>query len=237
MEPIIPNPEFFFPGTFDDEPPVVEGNPVNLHQAGVDGIDPAYDAGHSALTGVIGFDPYDYVYTSEETRQNIEKELPQWGPPFVKFVDGRITELEKKVEKALEKWQFETQTFVEQNSFNTDSSGNVGANPANAPIIIATNPGWTYAIHRVVILLDGSTFGSPFTAAGAFWELRVNGETIDGASCVSGQGSLPKILTYGTRDAPRVRDGENLTFFANALTANKRMTVKVQASVDRTIEG
>lgn len=238
MEPIYPVPEFFFPGTFDDEPPVIEGNPVRMHQGGLDGIDPSFDAVNSSvLAGAIGYDPSDLSIPSLDTRQSIEEELPQWGPPFVKFVDEKISRLEKKVERALERWSYETQTFIDQNSFNTDGSGNVGSNPANAPIIIASNPGFTYALHRAIILLDGATFGSPFTGAGDYWEFRINGETVDGRSLVSGQGSLPVVITYGTRDALRIRDGENLTFFASGLTANKRMTVKVQCSVDRTIEG
>lgn len=213
-------------------------NERSLHQGGLDRIDPAFDATHfDVLSGAIGLDPSDLYLPSEETQFDIERELPQWGPPFVKFVDGRISELEKKVDQAMAKWQYQTQTFIDQNTFNTDSGGNVGANPANAPILIASLPGWTYALHRAIILLDGATFGAPFTGAGDFWEFRINGETVDGRSLVSGQGSLPVVVTYGTRDALRIRDGENLTFFANGLTANKRMTVKVQCSVDRTIEG
>lgn len=229
--------EFWSPGTFD---PTEEwpANERTLHLAGLDGIDPAYDAGHSALTGIIGFDPADYIQTSEETQLDIEQNLPQWGPPFVKFVDGRITDLEKKVNKAIEKWQFETQTFVIESSFNTDGVGNVGSNAANAPVLIQANPGWTYAVHRYIILLDGSNFGTPFTIANGYWELRYNGvETVDGGSLTSGQGSLPVVKTYGTRDALRVRDGENLTFFLFNASATKRVTVKLQCSVDRTIEG
>lgn len=227
--------EFFVPGTFG---PDESANEASLHQGGMDRIDGSWDAVHGdLLAGAIGFDPADLYAPSEDTRLTIEKELPQWGPPFVKFVDERISHLEKEVQKAIEKWSFQTQTFVDTNSFMTDGSGNVGANPANAPVIIAAPPGFTYALHRMIILLDGATFGQPFTGANDYWELRVNGEAVDGRSLVSGQGSLPVVVTYGTRDAIRIRDGENLTFFAVGLTANKRMTVKVQCSVDRTIEG
>lgn len=238
MEPIVPIPEFFFPGTFEVEPPYREGDPQNLHQAGMDAIDPAYDAIHpDNLAGAIGFDPADYA-PSLDSELTIEKGLPQWGPPFVKFVDHRISELEKKVQKAIEQWSFQTQTFVLETSFNTDGTGNVGAPGSAAPVLVESRPGWTYALHRFIVLQDPATFGTPFTGAGCYWELRMNGvETVDGGSLASGSGSLPFVKTYGTRDALRIRDGELLTFFIFNTSANKRMTVKLQCSVDRTIEG
>lgn len=228
--------EFWSPGTFDP----TESWPVNertLHQGGLDGIDPAYDANHYALTGIIGFDPSDYIIPSGESQLDIEKELPQWGPPFVKFVDGRITALEKKVEKALEKWQFETQTYFNVASLNTDASGNIGTGVQDKANILTPPPGFTLALHRIGIFPDGSNFGTPFTAAGAYWELRIGNETIDGGSMVSAVGSIPVVKTYGTRDALRVRDGEVLSFFMSAGPASKRITLKLQSSVDRTTEG
>lgn len=228
--------EFWSPGTFDpteDWP----ANETTLHQAGLDSIDPAYDGGHFALTGVIGFDPADYILPSGETQLDIEPELPQWGPPFVKFVDGRISELEKKVEKALEKWQFETQTYFNVASLNTDASGNIGTSVQDKANILTPPPGFTLALHRIGIFVDGSNFGTPFTAAGAYWELRIGNETIEGGSMVSAVGSLPVVRTWGTRDALRVRDGEVLSFFMNAGPASKRVFLKMQSSVDRTTEG
>ena len=237
MEPIIPEPEFFFPGTFEVEPPYREGTPENMHLAGLDGIDPAYDANNAALTGVIGFDPMDLISPSLDTREDIEHELPQWGPPFVKFVDGRISDLEKKVNEAIEKWSFQTQTYFNIASLNTDASGNIGTGVQDKANILEPPPGFTIALHRFSIFPDGSTFGTPFTAAGAYWELRIGNETIDGGSMVSGVGSIPVVRTYGTRDALRIRDGEILSFFMSAGPASKRITLKMQSSVDRTIEG
>lgn len=225
---------FGIPGTFDP----TEDWPANeqtLHQAGADQIAPAYDP-ITALTGGIGLDPYD-VYPSEDTQLDIEKkELPQWGPPFVKFVDDRMTELERKVIRELEKWQFQTRTDFFVAGMQTDGSGNISAINPNCNLY-EPPPGFTFALHRIGIFLDGSTFGTPFTGAGDYWELRINGEAIDGGSLVSGQGSLPVVKTWGTRDALRVRDGEILSIFVVGVTANKRITVKGQGSLDRTIEG
>ena len=237
MEPIIPNPEFFFPGTFDEEPPEVSPNERTFHQGGLDAIDPAYDSSHNVLTGAIGFDPVDLFAPSLQTRDDIEPELPQWGPPFVKFVDGRITELEKKVDKAIEKWSFQTQTYYNVASLNTDASGNIGTGVQDKANILTPPPGFTIALHRIGIFPDGSNFGTPFTAAGSYWELRIGNETIDGGSMVSAVGSIPVVRTYGTRDALRIRDGEILSFFMSAGPASKRITIKMQSSVDRTIEG
>src|SRR5215475_8840575 len=96
---------------WDAEP---SANEAELHQGGLDHIDPAFDATHyNLLAGAIGLDPADPFTPSEDQRLTIEKQLPQWGPPFVKFVDHRISELEKLMNKAMERWQFETVTVVD----------------------------------------------------------------------------------------------------------------------------
>lgn len=230
--------EFF--GASPPWDPTSDGNEEVFHQGGLDGIDPSYDAVRSKLlAGAIGLDPYDGVYPSEQTQLSIEQELPQWGPPFVKFVDGRLSELEKKVEDALGKWQYQTQTYFNVASFNTDASGNVGTGVQDKANILTPPPGFTIALHRIGIFADGFNFGNPFTAAATWWELRIGNETIEGGSTVSGQGSIPVIKTWGTRDALRIRDGEVLSFFLTGAAgiANKRITIKMQGSVDRTIEG
>jgi hypothetical protein len=231
-----PRHEFYIPGTFDPTETWPE-NEQTLHQGGLDRIAPAFDP-NTLLTGAIGVDPYDTVYPTGDTQLEIErKQLPQWGPPFVKFVDDRITELEKKVIEKLEKWQFETQTYYAVASLNTDASGNIGNSVQDKSYLITPPPGWTVALHRIGIFVDGSTFGQPFTAANAYWTLRIGNEDIEGGSMVSTVGSLPVVRTWGTRDALRIRDGEIMTLFMSLGPASKRVTVKMQGSVDRTIEG
>lgn len=218
--------------------PTHEADSSELHEGGLDGIDPAFDSVHSdLLAGAIGLDPVDLFTPSAESQLDIEKQLPQWGPPFVKFVDDRISHLEKEVQKAIERWSFQTQTFFNVASLNTDASGNIGTGVQDKSNILTPPPGFTLALHRIGIFPDGSNFGTPFTAAASYWELRIGNETIEGGSTVSGQGSLPAIKTWGTRDALRIRDGEVLSFFMSAGPASKRITIKMQASVDRTIEG
>jgi hypothetical protein len=244
MEPIIPNPEFFIPGTFEVEPPYREGDPENLHQGGLDTIDPAYDPIHTGiLTGAIGFDPADYASTSLETQQDIEPNLPQWGPPFVTFVDKRITELEKKVDKAIERWSFEPVTAFYMASVQTTATG--GLDQATTPncIFLEPPPGFTFALHRLEVLTPGTafTFASPFNGAGSYWEFRVNNEARDGGSLVANAPlrpfGLPFVVTYGTRDAPRVRDGEIGSLFLNAGPNSTKITIKAQGTLDRTQEG
>lgn len=227
--------EFWSPGTFDP----TESWPANeqtLHQGGLDGIDPSYDSGHSALTGVIGFDPSDYL-PSLLTREDVEPELPQWGPPFVKFVDGRITDLEKKVIKEIEKWQFQTVTLCKTVGLQTDGSGNINSSIGGAGILFETVPGFTLALHRISIKPSGSNFGSPFASAGYF-EIRVNEDMVDGSQIgASPLPSYPIVKTWGTRDAIRIRDGEILKLFMASGPTNSQITVKIQGSYDRTIEG
>lgn len=216
-----PEYEFGVPGTFQ--------NSGMLHLAGLDGIDPAID-----YPVAPGFDPSDLDTPSEETQLQIEKALPQWGPPFVKFVDERLSALEKAVEEAILKWSFQTRTDYFVSSAQTDGSGNIADQTC---FIYKPPPGFTLALHRLVILADGSNAGTPFTAAGGYWEIRVGGEAISFGSLVSGAGSLPVEKTWGTRDAPRIRDGEVATFFMSAGPISKRITLKGQGSLDRTVEG
>ena len=243
MEPIIPSPEFFFPGTFEVEPPYREGTPENLHLAGLDGIDPAGDQSVAALTGIIGFDPMDLISPSLDTREDIEHELPQWGPPFVKFVDGRITDLEKKVDKQIEKWQFESQTAIYESSVQTTGSGGLDQVTTPNCILFQAVPGFTFALHRLEVTAPGTnfTFAAPFNGAGAYWEFRVNNEARDGGSLVAAAAlrpfGIPFILPYGTRDAIRIRDGEVASLFLSAGPANTKINIKCQGTLDRTIEG
>lgn len=243
MEPIFPSPEFFVPGTFDIEPPYAEPNEATFHEGGLDQIDPAFDQIHGdLLAGAIGYDPSDLL-PSEQTQHDIEQQLPQWGPPFVRFVDGRLSELEKKVDKAIEKWSFQTQTIVFNGSAQTTGSGGLDQVTTPNCIILSSDPGWTFAIHRLEVLVPGTAFNfaTPFNGAGAYWELRVNNEARDGGSLVLNAPQrafgLPFVLTYGTRDAIRVRDGEIASLFINAGPANTKIQYKCQASMDRTIEG
>jgi hypothetical protein len=220
-----PRNEFYIPGTFDPTETWPE-NELTLHQGGLDQIAPAYDP-NTILEGAIGYDPFDAVIPSDQTQLDVEpKSLPQWGPPFIKFVDDRMTELEKRVIKELEKWQFQSRTPA--------GLLDVGGNELR---VYAPPPGFTMALHRLVILADGSNAGTPFTAAGGYWELRVGNEAISFGSFVAAQGSLPVEKTWGTRDAPRIRDGEVATLFMSAGPASKRITVKGQGTLDRTIEG
>lgn len=233
------DPRYLFgvPGTFNPTEDWPEDE-RHLHQGGLDEIASASDP-ITALTGGIGLDPFD-VYPSEETQLDIEpKELPQWGPPFVKFVDDRITELEKRVIRELEKWQFQTRTDFFIASMNTDGSGNISLAVQPNAALYEPPPGFTFALHRLGIFVGASSpnFGNPYTNAGSWWELRINGETIDGGSMVSGQGSLPVVRTWGTRDALRVRDGEVLSFFMQGGPTPRNIYIKGQGSLDRTIEG
>lgn len=226
-----PRTEFGMPGTFDP----TESWPANeqtLHQGGLDGIAPAYDPGIA-----IGFDPMDVLMPSLETESEIEPNLPQWGPPFIAFVDKRITDLQKQVEKAMEKWQFETVTLVKSVSLQTDSSGNINSSLAGAGILFECATGFTFALHRISIKNAGNNFGSPFASAGYF-EIRVDEDMVDGSQIgASPLPSYPIVKTWGTRDAIRVRDGEVLKLFMSGGPTSQQVTVRIQGSYDRTTEG
>lgn len=209
-----------------------------LHLGGQDRdeIDAAYDHIREGR-GAIGFDPYDLYVPSADDQSDVEQNLPQWGPPFVKFVDQRLSKLERAVIAAMEVWKYQSVTVVFPSSMQTDSSGNIGQAQTPNANIYTPPPGFTLALHRIIIRNTANNFGTPFTNAGSWWELRVNGEPIDGASMVSGVGSLPVVKTWGTRDAPRIRDGQVLSLFMSAGPASAAIFVLGQGTLDRTIEG
>jgi hypothetical protein len=78
--------EFGVPGTFDPSD-VIGGNPANLHLAGLDGLDPAYDA-IQKLTGATGFDPADTYDQSLKNRQDVPRELPQGQGSLDRTIEG-----------------------------------------------------------------------------------------------------------------------------------------------------
>lgn len=191
--------------------------------------------GFPVQTDAFGNDPGIGSDGPEEWR----RELPPFGPAIVPFIDGRITDLERAVQRLIDKWVYEPVTVVNVASMNADASGNIAVPQTPNAALYESPAGFTFALHRLVIAVDGSTFGSPFTAAGAYWELRVNGAMVHGGSAVSGAGSLPVVATWGTQDAPRVRGGEILSLFVvgTATLASKMVTARVQGTLDRTLEG
>ncbi len=168
-----------------------------------------------------------------------KRELPPFGPALVPFIDGRITDLERSVQKLIDKWSYKSVTVVNFSTMQADSSGNIDTPQTPNAILYESPAGFTYAMHRLVIAVPGHTFGEPYTAAASYWELRRGGSMVYGASIVSGVGSLPVIKEWGTRDAPRARAGESFTLFVaggNAL-AGVQVQVGTQGTLDRTEEG
>lgn len=163
--------------------------------------------------------------------------LPQFGPPFVRAVMERFDAMEAIADKLISRWAYEPQTVIFVASMQTTGTGGLSLATVANSSLYEPPPGFTFALHRLFIKPAGYTFGTPYTNAGSYWELRVNDEAVDGNSMISGQGQLPTVLTYGTRDAPRVRDGEVLSLFMSGGPASAEITVKGQGTFDRTVEG
>lgn len=168
-----------------------------------------------------------------------KRELPPFGPAFVPFVDGRITELQKTVQRLIDRWAVEPVTIVDLATMQADGSGNIDTPQTPNATLYEAPAGFTFALHRLTISVVGSNFGTPYTSAAAYWELRRNGEFVYGASMVSGQGSLPAVKEWGTRDAPRLRAGASFSIFISggAGLAGKQVQLGIQGTQDRTQEG
>lgn len=220
--------DFLLPGVFDS---LVRGDASALHLAGLENPHVAYDP--------VDVFPDDTVLIDPEGAPPREH-LPQFGPPFVKFVDDRFTRLERLVERLMEKWSYEPVTAFFVASVQTTAAGGLSLNTTPNCSLYEPPPGFTFALHRLTIFTGGTTgntFATPYTLAASGWELRVNDQLVDGNSMISGQGQLPIVATWGTRDAPRIRDGEVLSLFMVNGPASTLITVKGQGTLDRTIEG
>lgn len=199
-----------------------------FHLGGEDLIHPALDAQAYVNDPTIADDP-------SESRHY----LPQLGPQFVAYVRERFDAQDELMRRALAKWSEKAQTMTSVSSMTADANGNISRALSPGAIILDPPVGWTFALHRLTINVGGSNFGTPFTVAGGYWELRVDDEAIDGGSLVSGQGSFPVVRTWGTRDAPHIRDGELASLFVSGTGtfAGKSVTAKSQYTAVREIEG
>lgn len=203
-----------------------------LHLAGLDQLDAARDPQVAA-----GFDPPNVITNSlDEAQARQHEHLPQLGPPFVAFVHDRLTRLERLMIESLKRWEWTPQTIVLIASMNSDASGNINRGNSPGSAFIEPPPGFTIALHRLSISITGNNFGTPFNAAAAYWELRIDEAMADGGSLVANAGSFPVVRTWGTRDAIHVRDGEVGSLFVSGMGAAKTLTVLAQATLKRQAE-
>lgn len=221
--------DFVFPGMLD---PLTGATPGSLHMAGLDLLQIRDD--------FVDVFPNDTDIAPDDRNVGITNEgLPQFGPPFVKAVMHKLTATERAVaalmEASMKRWAYEPTTKLFVASFQADASGNVGRNQTPNAAIVEPPPGFSFAIHRITVIGAGGTFGVPIAGANGFWELREDDEAIDGGSLVSPNG-IPFVKTWGTRDAPRIRDGAIGSYFQGgsvAAFANKNLTVKLQGTWER----
>lgn len=219
------------PGFFLD---FADADSVALHLAGADSRSIREDP-----VDVFGNDPLPLEV--DGPAQWDREQLPQFGPSFVSYTHERFDRIEKLIERQLAKWSYEPVTVVLIASMQTDGSGNIGRGVQANSILYEPPPGFTLALHRFSILNGGNNFGTPFNGAAGYWELRVNDEMVDGASLeapAAGKvgGSLPVVKTWGTRDAPRIRDGEVMSLFMSAGPVSQKLTVKGQGTLERQAE-
>jgi hypothetical protein len=209
-------------GTLYDDP-----GEATLHQAGFDSLEVSTD----------DLDRFgnDVVLASDGPEQWSRENLPQFGPAFVRYVHDEFSKVHGAINKSIAKWSYEPTTAVIFGSMNADANGNVNRAVSDKAMLYEPPPGFTLALHRLVISVGGFNFGTPFSAAGAYWELRVNDEMMDGGSLVAGSGSLPVAYSRGTRDAVRCRDGEvlSLNIVGTAALAGKSVTVRGQGTLER----
>jgi hypothetical protein len=201
-----------------------------FHLAGLDHLAPAYD--RQAYGD-------DRLLDLETQAERDREQLPQLGPPFVAFVHEHFTRLQRMFLEETRRWSArELTTQIGIASFQTDASGNVKRATHPNSIIIDPNPGWTFAVHRIAVIAVGFTFASPYSNAAAYWELRENDEAIDGGPLTGTPNSIPFVKTWGTRDAPHIRDGLVGSFFlaGTAGIANTSITVKAQYTAIRSAE-
>lgn len=218
--------DFNLPGLMH---PVMLADAASLHIGGLDHYGIRYDA-----PDVFGNDPAIETDGPEDWKR---EQLPQFGPAFVRFTEERFNKLDALVQHLLARWSYQPTTVFGIASIQSTSAGGIAQATNGNGMIYEVPPGFTLAVHRLEIRDGGHTFGNPYTGAGGYWELRANDEMRDGGSLVSGTGSFPIVRTWGTRDAPHFRDGENVNFFMSGGPASTPVYIRLQGTLDRTIEG
>lgn len=213
--------DFLLPGMFDE---LRAANASDLHIAGLDALGLATDP-----ASVI---PNDMVLTDDGPAQWAHEQLPQFGPPFVKYTVERLTALERAMTHALEKWSYTPTTQRVFATMQTTAAGGIDTTTQGNAYLVEPPPGMTFALHRIFIGASPQNFGGLYSNAGSWWELRINGQTWDGNSMVAPNG-IPIVRTWGTRDALHVRDGEQLTLFMSGGPANTRIDVMMQGTFKR----
>lgn len=229
------NDGFYFPGILGS---LEDGTPIGFHEAGIDNpavyLDPP---------DIFGLDPDLDVDTA---RMQAREHIPQTdGPNYLAGLADEPSAIDEKLDRLrkefMERWSFEPVTVVIVGSMQTTAAGGVDQTSVGNCELYTPPPGWTLGLHRLTIRNGGNNFGTPFNAAGAYYEIRVNNEPIDGDSLVAAAGQfskgLPAVRLWGTRDAPRIRDGQVLSLFMASGPTSQTITINGQGTLVREAEG
>jgi hypothetical protein len=225
---------FLLPGVLD---PLHAANEADLHIAGLERYAVMFDP--------VDLFPGDPDLDVETPGMRDREERPQQGGPLIAPQKWELPEeereLQRKVEEALKRWEFRQLTIVIVASVQTTAAG--GIDLATNPLILyEPPPGFSAGLHRLSVVNVGSTEGAPFTAAGSYWQIRVQNEPIYGQDMVGTPAGnpanrLPTYPSWGTRDAIRVRDGQVMSLFMASGPSNQKITCNAQFTLERTIEG
>lgn len=138
-------------------------------------------------------------------------------------------EFENSLAAALSGFARPAQTVRDFAAFKLDGSGNsvITGSPTNVAVrVLEVEQGYTFALHRLVITVEGYTAGVPYTSAGFYIEIHRAGRVVDTYAV-----QLPAVVSYGS-DAPIFNNGEHVAVLINTGPASKAVIVDVQGTLE-----
>lgn len=146
-------------------------------------------------------------------------------------------ELRETLKETLSGFLRPPQTERPEGAILLNASGHsvIGGEAGPSTVSVYSLPaGYRLRLHRAVFVPDGYTFGSPFTAAAGFLELRRNGLMQAGlgfaGTSVLAPG-LPAVLLAGSADGIEYLDGEDVQLYVSGGPASTSLSVRLQGTL------
>jgi len=112
------------------------------------------------------------------------------------------SELEERLAELGHQIRSDERTMRPDGDGVTNAAGN-----GNTPIY-QVPLGMQFNLHRLLVEADGFTPGAPYNAAAGWIDVLRGDERVDFLPLAVGSGAIPALVTYGTADAIRFRNGE-----------------------------
>jgi hypothetical protein len=91
--------------------------------------------------------------------------------------------------------------------------------------------GFEFALHRIILDVDGYTPAAPFTNVAGYAEIHQHSKRIEFVNFSPAAGGLPAVNSWGTQDAPRFLNGDRVRIEVHGGPANVAMAIRAQGTL------